>query len=399
MRLYAFQDGRWEVVPFQIDERNPSGTLVCPHGKKPESDRDAGRLDENDELVFMASDTGARAPSGKRPAEWEARQEIRLRDPVDGGRGWCTLSAQQDPPPRSAMDYIDYFPEQDMYVALYNTGVYMRDGVHRADYNVNIYPPAAGGTGADITDRLKIRTEFRLRVPPVTIRFDEDDTEVDTVAYIDGPVRIVRRNQLYLRVPFLSIPFGGAHDVIVYRDTNDTPIEVSIPRGASWLVKEMKIRLGTDLSPEAMGMTWSNLYNPEGVLVDGRMSEQEKRLDLRMPEAERQEYWQVIAGPQGAMMRRGAYNPEIQDMIHTSIHYLDDLSAPDPPEDVVGRIGHATVCITIKKILPGTYVFLQQWYHPHHFYPVSRDGVERYMNIRNHPLVVETGNKKPRDGE
>jgi len=258
LRLHAFRGGSLVPIPFQIDERDPRGRLVCPLGRSPEQDVDKGLFDENDELVFMASDSGDRIAPGARPVEWIALEEVEIRDPLTGQKGWCYLAAVSEPGAPSGIDYILYDPAEDRYVALYNTSVYMRGGINRADYHVNIYPPEAGGTGVDITDRLKIRIEIRLKAPPVKLRFHEDETEVETVAYIDGPIRVVRRNQLYLRVPFFTIPFGGAHDVIIYRDTNDTPIEVSVPRGASWLVQSLRIRLGTDLSPEAVGMRGSS---------------------------------------------------------------------------------------------------------------------------------------------
>ena len=251
----------------------------------------------------MAGDSGDRLPGGVpgsgTPASWMSAQELEVRDPLTQGQGWCYLVFMKNPLERSDVDYIRYFPEEDKYIAQYNSSVYMREGIHRADYNVNIYPQEAGGTGVDITDRLKIRISIRLKFPPMTLRFDEDDTTVDTIAYIDGPVRVVRRNQLYLRVPFLTIPFGGSHDVIIYRDTNDTPIEVSVPKGASWVVDSLSIRLGTDLAPAAMGMLWYNQFNPDGVIIDGRMSEAEKHLDLSMDEGARDSYWQVIVGPRG----------------------------------------------------------------------------------------------------
>ena len=392
--LYAFVQGAVKPMTFQIDECDPRGRLVCPRGSHPETDSDAGVFDENDELVFMAADSGDRTLPDARPSGWKKAEEIELLDPVTGGRAWCYLVLTAGPPARSGTDYIDYFPDEDKYVALYNTGVYMRDGIHRADYNCLLYPPAAGGTGVDIVDRLKIRIEIRLKVPPSTIRFDEDDTEVETLSYIDGPIRIVRRNQLYLRVPFLTIPFGGSHDVIVYRDTNDTPIEVTVPKGASWLIRSLAIRLGTDLAPAAVGMLWFNTSNPEGAIIDGIMSEQEKHLDLSHPEEDMDSYWQVIAGPQGAMMRRGHYNPGMKGILKASINYLDEQNTPDPPEEFPGQIGHSILNLSITRVHPGTYTFMQQWYHPHHFYPFRNGSTDRYMNIRNRPLTFVTEHGK-----
>ena len=72
--------------------------------------------------------------------------------------------------------------------------------------------------------------------------------------------------------------------------------------------------------------------------------------------------------------------------------YIDDESLEDPPESSPGQIGHASVNLTLTRLKPGKYVFLQQWYHPHHFYPFEPERVQHYMNIRNHPLSVSTNN-------
>ena len=90
------------------------------------------------------------------------------------------------------------------------------------------------------------------------------------------------------------------------------------------------------------------------------------------------------------MMRRGYYNPELEGLLETSIRYMDDLSSLDPPEAYPGQIGHGSVILKITRVESGKYTFHQQWYHPHHFYPLCLEGVERYMNIRNHPLVIHT---------
>ena len=42
LRLYAFTGGSLTAIPFQIDECDPEGRLICPLGKKPGNDRDHG---------------------------------------------------------------------------------------------------------------------------------------------------------------------------------------------------------------------------------------------------------------------------------------------------------------------------------------------------------------------
>ena len=69
---------------------------------------------------------------------------------------------------------------------------------------------------------------------------------------------------------------------------------------------------------------------------------------------------------------------------------FDDLASLDSPEAYPGQLGHGSVSLLITRIKPGTYTFNQQWYYPHHSYPLTPEGVQRYMNIQNHPLVVKT---------
>jgi len=95
------------------------------------------------------------------------------------------------------------------------------------------------------------------------------------------------------------------------------------------------------------------------------------------------------------MMRRGYYHPDLEDVLETSIEYLDDIRSPDPPEEFPGRVGYACLSLSLTGVKAGTYTFLQQWYHPHHFYPFRVEAVDRYMNLMNHPLEVRTKHGPP----
>jgi hypothetical protein len=66
---------------------------------------------------------------------------------------------------------------------------------------------------------------------------------------------------------------------------------------------------------------------------------------------------------------------------------LVDLLGEDPS-------GHSSLNLTITRVQPGTYTFMQQWYHPHHFCPFQPGSTERYMDIRNHPLTIVTEHGK-----
>ena len=67
LRLYRWRDGAFEAIPYQFDARDKNGDVEL-------ATQDFA-LDANDELAFMAADTGARADPSALPPD------------MHGGRG------------------------------------------------------------------------------------------------------------------------------------------------------------------------------------------------------------------------------------------------------------------------------------------------------------------------
>lgn len=82
-RLYSVQQGHLSPIPFQFDERDNAGEIVFSEAAA----KNEFRLDENDELVFMAKDTGDRIAAELVPATSDAAVEIEVTDPVTRARG------------------------------------------------------------------------------------------------------------------------------------------------------------------------------------------------------------------------------------------------------------------------------------------------------------------------
>ncbi|MGH3055080.1 MAG: hypothetical protein ACRDL7_08900, partial [Gaiellaceae bacterium] len=80
--LYRVRNGRLEAMPYQFDARDRSGNIDVA------APRDFN-LDDNDELVFMAKDTGDQADGATLASA--AGLEIEVNDPLDRGRGWAYL--------------------------------------------------------------------------------------------------------------------------------------------------------------------------------------------------------------------------------------------------------------------------------------------------------------------
>jgi hypothetical protein len=89
LRLYSCRAGNCAGIPLQVDKVCSMGRYVFPQEKN--SDRDGTRLDQNDEISFMAGDAGDRIPAGWRPEGKARGVEIELIDPLDSGVAWVYL--------------------------------------------------------------------------------------------------------------------------------------------------------------------------------------------------------------------------------------------------------------------------------------------------------------------
>jgi hypothetical protein len=72
LRLYAFADGSWQPIPFQVDE------VVFINNTNVYTAFEDGLLDANDELVFMGHDAGEAVPTSEWVVDAEARSNPRM---------------------------------------------------------------------------------------------------------------------------------------------------------------------------------------------------------------------------------------------------------------------------------------------------------------------------------
>lgn len=173
-RLYSVREGVPSPIPYQFGERDEAGELVFP---EPDSSGEFA-FDNNDELVFMAKDTGARAPRGLLPSRSDAVIEIEVTDPVDGRKGWAYLLHFRDnPPPPSSMTYATFDPKTNQARALFYTMDYFPG---RNFFTAMRIAPAAGGTGENILNRMKLRVNptFSLLLTTWSPLFTEEDFSV-----------------------------------------------------------------------------------------------------------------------------------------------------------------------------------------------------------------------------
>ncbi len=374
--LYAMKEGRLIPIPYQIDEKDKRGKLVINSGKKPKPDKDKGLIDDNDELIFMAGDAGDKAPVGTNIGQ-QAGIEITLTDPLTDEVGRVYLLKFDEPQPIATADYVRYAPEEDRIYARNFSIAY--DPTRNNMYYEHIsMTPAAGGNNTNICDRWLGRLSITFKVIPKQWQTSEGIFKSDVIGYKDGPVRVVRKVNNYLKLPFRIKALQVELDYLYYADSFKSISTISVPVDVAIFCRKAWLTAGTDYLSAAYGMTiYADRYEPvtlDGVMSDDEMKMQDEFIDHF-----------IITGPQGTLMSRNIFPPGTLLAQENNIYIMDEPDRPFPPEREPGRVfvGYRFNVLRLKK---GRIDFEPHLYFPAHY---KRGDEVAYLNIVDHPLKVE----------
>ncbi|MFQ5590140.1 MAG: hypothetical protein ACE5HE_03155 [Phycisphaerae bacterium] len=325
---YRYDNG-WEQIPLQVDERaevdfgvayglSPIGFTTLAYtdpatftGADPDT-----AFDANDELVFMARDTGARvAAHNPAPPEMplDGATEVEIRDPLTNGVSYVYLFRTGGAmPSQPTPDYVGYSFNllSGDYLTTYDTlvGPNPEDSVvvsshyrtHFSDRwirdDLNVF--ADDSTGVDILDR---HTNL---FAPDTCERSEDTFSAGEGAFLankDGPIRAIRSylgansGPLTQRDHFF---YDQRHDIVTALRVHQIPGMMDL----------------YDYSPAAAGMTYYNDLNTTGVLIDGLA-------DTLVPGGI---VWEMATGAQGSLVVTHLLETDIGGFVYTSYYQDDD---------------------------------------------------------------------------
>jgi len=376
---FAYRNSTWIQVPVQVDERHtidvrqlyPAGNhppyvgnddpdfdLEVYADPKTRSGADADtKFDADDELTFMGSDTGSKAPSGVGAPAYVipgSGTAVQVKDPVGGGKAWLYLFTSKLPLDQSAgKDYVKYKFKltnltggqtlKDDYGYFHSTNpedstvTTKNYRLHSTDrWNEDQLHVTAGNSGGqDILDRevaqatrfACVRSESTFSGNWVGDLDPTNDAATDDegtyVAVIDGPVRAIRSYMGANSGPYVQ------REHIYYRDREDNTIYLRVHTMTdlySW----------TDYSEAAIGMKYRDSKNPAGVTVDG---EPDTLTPTTSDDIGAGKFaWQQLSGPQGTVSSVMGTETDIPDAAFGN-YYLDDSTPTGVDERQCGGDG------------------------------------------------------------
>lgn len=258
LSVWILRGGAWERVPIQIDERDATGAYLAAED---------GRLDAEDELVFVLGAPGERASAGAWPPglpEGPARHELRLTDPLDPAfEAWYYLFRSPGTPAESVPPVVRWDPvAREVRTEAYVLGL----ADQAADGFVGIDALSLHGDGADLVDRLKIRGNlaafgFEQPVDEETLlaALQVAGLELGFEPVIHGPLRVVLAE---------AGGFAYADRFALFPDLSG--IEDALGGGGPLAVELRDARLSIDFSAQAAGARYRDANLPEGVAIDGQ---------------------------------------------------------------------------------------------------------------------------------
>ncbi|MBL4849896.1 MAG: hypothetical protein JKY65_30580 [Planctomycetes bacterium] len=385
IRLYAFRDGKLRPIPFQIDERTADDQIAFQAGEDRRSDVDDGRLDANDELVFMGRDVGDRAPPASIKLGQSDYAELIVKDPR--GRGWVYLvHFAQAPPPRAQGRYVSLDFRGDELLGWTAQRVQAKVGPdgHALDLRSLRFARAKGGYGIDILDRTKLHLRASYLFLDIQRRFDE--VRSSWRSYRQGPVRVIAGVQAETYLTWGRwLSTTRRSTLVIYGNRLELRSQFELPIDLE-ANKPSSLRLSFDFSPTAGDVrVWSN-RNPKPIRCNGQGTDP-KLSKLKTSGAE----WIACATPAGAVVLRLRLDAQLQKRRHR--FFLRDGPAPDLPEDAVGSRGNAGFELDLAGLQAGRYEFSLSA----HFLraPLEPGGESAALSVEDAPLVCEALAKTP----
>ncbi len=265
--LYKYSAGTWTQIPFQFDEVEPDSlTPANPTYFR----RGDGKLDDQDELVFMTRDAGDKAPTNAwindASALTSQRYEIELTDPVNANKGYVYLFRSTTLSVAPAVkDYVTYVapPSTGSGKDVIRGQSYEEGHLDNGLNNSLLVPVSENGSATNFLDRLKLRFQINIGLP---LTFSEDNFNLLSLTIRDGRTRLIRELRERISLFGTDIDFPILIRYYAYSTVLGTSLNLtSLPSA----VRVTLLRQSVDFAANINGAKWYNQNVTNAITVTG----------------------------------------------------------------------------------------------------------------------------------
>ncbi|MBD3320765.1 MAG: hypothetical protein GF350_06695 [Chitinivibrionales bacterium] len=247
-------NGHGNPVPFQVDEITPEGEYVCHLGEAPNSKDANGTLDSIDEIVFLKKDC---TPPGKSAIPEILRGGTGIVEQIEigGGEDKRVLFCSSDSTiPLSSQSYINYDHAKRKITTPWYYAVFGKKRFHFV--RAGIKSSERSGY-IDFTRELRLRIFLTVLWGLLPIQYNEENLVCLVSRYKVGPVRLVRRGDLYLKLGFFLKANSAAVNQICYPQMVRVPVYVHLPVQFKSFLKEAYIEMTPVITSQGKGYDFS----------------------------------------------------------------------------------------------------------------------------------------------
>jgi hypothetical protein len=376
MNLQVFRAGKWQALPYQIDEkafdpiaRERRWVLQEAFSRRTDLPSADGKLDDDEVLLFMQKDMGEKAAP-------ESSAEHPVIE-IHSNGGYAYLYFDPKNPLTSAESYVRYDPKMD---EIDSTGYKNRFNLDHPLVQEELVPKNQKTDGpTNILDRFKIRMMLAIK-HLFDVNIEEDTITAKKIGYKAGPIRVIRRIAAYKSLGPFRITPKAESDFLFYPYFVQVPSRLDNPLdGRKSLDPNSKGFAGYDFTHFFYGARFYSDKNPKPVLIDGAMSVDEKNLVTK------DVTWWSVVSEKGTMGVKVQWDPQLlKEGVTCNLYYMDDRNSLKPPEMDPGEsaVGFQ---LDFTQIPAGHYtIYVNQIFPP----PSFEAGTEKtYLSQVHSPAV------------
>ncbi|MBD3345499.1 MAG: hypothetical protein GF401_10595 [Chitinivibrionales bacterium] len=233
-------NGRGKPIPFQIDELTPEGEYVCFRGDSPNNDESNGILDSIDEIVFLRKDCSP-IEMFQNPAITQNSTAVFEKIEIGTGEGTKIAYISNDTSiTLSPYSYIQYDPVKQKIRTPWYYAVFGKDRFHFTHAGVK----EKGTPGyIDLTRELRLKIYLNALWGLLSIQYNEESLVCKVKRYKIGPIRLIRRGDLYLKLGLILKANSAAVNQICYPQMVRVPVYVHLPVRFKSFLREAYIEM------------------------------------------------------------------------------------------------------------------------------------------------------------